>query len=254
MYISIPLAIAVVFGMFKLFVPHKERKDIDEALLVKNKRKYALYELLSIFPLCLFMGSLIYLVYKTGNVLADILAINDDSKFWFVTDSISWTMPGVILGFGLVIIPMEHLYQFILKDEYKLYLEAANRRHGWDSMKVMKPISKFLIFVGAISFILLLNVSVRVTDQSIFINNFFSFLETEIHLDEIDEIAYYDSKIAPNGNLVDNEQIVFYSNGVEIWSTEIAFLNDKPERFDPMIQFILNRNQLKIREKGLYDQ
>lgn len=132
MYISIPIAIAIVFGLFKLFVPHQERKDINEVLLARNTKKYTLYEGLSVIPLFLFIGILIYMIYEVGNFLNEMLLTSNDSKFLFIADPISWTMPGIILGFGLVIIPLEHLYKFILKDEYDLYLESANRRHGWD--------------------------------------------------------------------------------------------------------------------------
>lgn len=252
MYITIAIAVAITFGLFQLIIPLEESKKIDEALLEKNGKKYALYEGLAIFPLFLFMGTLIYIVYKTGNVLAEKLITDDGHKFFYAANAISWTMPGLILGFGVVGIPLERLYQFILKDEYPLYLEAANRRHGWDARKLMIPLSKVLMLAGSISFVLLLNTSVRVTEDTIFINKFFSFSERAYRLDEVDAIVYYDSKFAPNGDLVDNDQIIFYANGVEVWSTEIAFLNDEPERFDPMIEFVSNRNQLDILEEGTY--
>ena len=252
MYITISIVVAVVFGMFKSFIQHKERTDIDEALLAKNKRKYYRYEALSAFPFILFTAVLIFLVYQLGSTLMEMLSANEEYRFLFVTDSVSWILPGFILGFGLVIIPLEQLYRYLLKDEYILYLEALNRKHGWDGMKVVKPICKFLILVGAFCFVLLLNVSVAVTDNSICINSFFSLSGTEYSLDEVDEIAYYDSYVAPNGDVSYQERIVFYSDGKEILDTEMAFLNINPEKVLSMVQFIEKKNQIKVQEKGAY--
>jgi len=218
----------------------------------KNSKKYARYEAMAVIPLFVFGGLIGYGVYKLGNFIHPLLSDPNDYQFLFLTDSISWTMPGILLAFGLIVIPLKFCYKLILKDEYDLYIEWTNKKHGYDGMKIMRPISFILTFIGLVSFGLLLNVSVKATDDAITVNRFFDVNGTTYPIKDIDKIVYYDESEAPNGDYNEDDITAFYIDENEIWRSDLAFLNDRRRRFDKFINRIAKINGLKIEEKGLY--
>lgn len=133
------------------------------------------------------------MVFLFGSQLTKLLFPSEYDYIITPTDSY-WFFPGLVLGFGLIRIPMEFTYKLILKDEYYLYTQYTNSRHGYDGNKIWRPVEWVLTIAGIIIFTAGLNWFVRI-DQN---NNieFNELLEIKTHsykLEEIVEISHIDN-------------------------------------------------------------
>jgi len=139
------ITVSLVFGLLKWSMPYKQRGDIDELKLAKNEKKYNRYELLSLIPLFVYMFLVPYLFYLLGaNFLSDINK-EEEVIVFYAADAMIWPAIGLFFAFGTIMLPMNKLYQFLLGEEYDLYVEYGNRKHGFDAMRVWKPFSYLLI-------------------------------------------------------------------------------------------------------------
>jgi hypothetical protein len=243
MIISIPIAVLIVFGLFKAFIPHKERLLINEELLTKNRKKYARYEGLAIFPIFIFIGLISCIVFLVGSNLYTLLNNDLENNLTYGPENVAWFFPGVILAFGLMLIPMERFYQLLLKNEYELYLEFTNRKHGWDGMKIMKPVSKAFIVVGTIVFLSMLNSSLIITDTDLKYNDWLSVNSVSTKFTDIARIVHYDKVYAPNGNIVERDHHVLYNvKGEIIYDSDNMFICTD----NSLIQFMLRETKIDL--------
>lgn len=243
MYISVPATVLIVFAIFKIFFPHKERLNVDEKRLLMNRRKYSLYEGFSIIPIFVFFGFTAYLVYLLGNFIIGLLSAEEDVLFQFRPTSEAWLFPGSVFAIGFMAFLVELLYKVLLKDEYPLYLEFTNRKHGFNARKIFFPIFFMLSVAGVLIFVKMLNVSLTVTEGKIVVTNLFSVTPSQVAIPEIKQVVFYKKIVAPNGNIVDKEHFVFYNGtGDAVFNTDKQ-LYEVEKRF---IDYILEENNLQI--------
>lgn len=243
MYFSVSAAVLIVFAIFKIFFPHRERSNVDEKRLLINRRKYALYEGFSIIPIFVFFGATAYLIYALGNFIVGSLPAEDNVLFQFRPASEAWLLPGSVFAVGFMAFLVELFYKVLLKDEYTLYLEFTNRKHGFNARKIFFPIFFMLSVTGILIFVKMLNVSLTVTEGKIVITNLFSFTPLKVAIPEIKQVVFYKKIVAPNGNIVDKEHFVFYNGtGDAVFNTDKQLYEVK-KRF---IDYILEENNLQI--------
>jgi hypothetical protein len=182
--------VSLAFIIFQLLFPYKPKNNADFSLLKRNAKRYNQLELWAIFWIFLFVAYIAFCVVFLGSQMqkhffsqAYAYLIQPTFSFWF--------FPGLILGFGLVGIPMEFLYKLILKNEYYLYLEFTNLKHGWDGKKIWKPFSVSLVVAGVIVFYMGLTWYVRIDNENrIEINDLTTLKTVNYNLSDISAIIY----------------------------------------------------------------
>lgn len=202
------IGVGLVFGILRILLPYKEKRNVDEEKLIKNASRYNRLEITSILPMFFHIIFVAYLFYILGQSLFS--KPTTAAVIYYYPDPLIWAVVGTIFGFGTCAISMIGFLKFFLKDDYDNYLEFSSRKHGFDSEKLMRPFVVILNILGIIAFVLTLNTSLKITDKEIEVNHFFSMQSQETPLSEIGKIVLYQKKKAPNGNIVDNEHYVIY--------------------------------------------
>lgn len=247
--IAIPSVVIIVLLLLKTFFPYKSKGDNvyrRGQTTVADDKKYSRYEVLSIFPLFLFIGLINLMVYWIGCSVQKLISSNIDYDFYIGPPEPMWALIGLLFGFGLVMLPMEWFYKLLLRGEYELYIDYTNSKHGWNGMKIMRPISIVLTSIGLVFFYLGLNYSFAVDKNYIIVDNFFSLHAVEYKVDEISSITYYDKQIAPNGEVVDKRHIKILFDDATFWSSDDLVRIDENETVNECIQYLLDKADLKL--------
>ena len=247
--IAIPSVVIIVFLLLRTFFPHKSKEDNiyrRGQITVADNRKYSRYEVLSIFPLFLFIGLIDLMIYWIGCSVQKLISSNIDYDFYIGPPEPIWALIGLSFGFGLVMLPMEWFYKLLLKDEYDSYIDYTNNKHGWNGMRVMRPISIVLTSIGLILFYLGLNYSFAVNKDCLIVDNFFSLQTVEYKVDEISSITYYDKQAAPNGDVVDKKHIKIVFDDATFWSSDNLVNIEGSETINECIEYLLDKANLEL--------
>ncbi len=191
--------VSIVFLIFQLIFPYKPPTDSDFNNIRENSNRYNKLEAWAILWIFLSVGFISFCVFLFGSQLREFFfpleydyIIEPTNSFWF--------FPGFLLGFGLIRIPMTFVYKLILKNEYELYIQFTNMKHGFDGEKIWKPIEKVITFAGIIIFILGLNWFVRIDKNNrIEINELFSINTKTYNITDILSINHYDKYLTKKG-------------------------------------------------------
>ena len=191
-------SISLAFIIFQLLFPYKPRNDADFSLLRKNALRYNRMETWAIFWIFLFVVYIAFCMVFLGSQMQQyffpkeyVYLIRPTFSFWF--------FPGIVLSFGLVGIPMSFLYKMILKNEYYLYMEFTNMKHGFDGEKIWRPIAGILIAAGIFIFYLGMTWYVRFENSKIVINDLTSLKTVQYNLSDISAITHSEKYINRKG-------------------------------------------------------
>jgi len=223
--------VSIAFIVFQLLFPYKPKNDADFGLLKKNAGKYNRLEAWSIFWIFLFVSYIMFCIVLIGSQMQKHFFAKD--CLYLVQPTLSyWFFPGLILGFALVGIPMQFLYKLILKNEYYLYMEFTNRKHGWDGYKIWRPVSVILFVTGIIFFYLGLTWYVRVDqNDKMEINDLSSLKTTTYNLSDISSIIYSEKYLTKKGveKKIENYRIIM-KDGYEISTHVYGFFSLQEDR------------------------
>jgi hypothetical protein len=253
MYLTIAATVALIFTLLRIFRPHKHSRHIDDVQLALNSRKYTWLEGLSLIPFFLFIAAIVYPVYTYAPALLKLYSPPPGALVHLHPVRSIWMLPALLLAMGLVSIPLYGLYRLILGNEYDVYTEWTNRKHGFDGAKVMKPLAIGLTTMGMLSIALLLDSSFTLTQDKLIIEDFFAINSREIQISSITEVAHFTKKVVPNGNIVDVNKFVLYSDKQEVWDSDSNVYGEKADEFTQVIDFILKKNNLTLAEKQTYE-
>jgi len=205
----ISAAVIIILGLLSVLFPYNSNATIGK--IKYSQKKYALMEFLAFIPIFSFLGLFTFASAEISYRLYDLI-----HEVGYHPIYVFWIFPGMILGMGLLLYPMEALYKIILKDEYINYLHYTNRKHGFDGMRIMKPVFKILTIIGISFFILAINTTLNLTKTSFVYNGILSLQETETKFEDISEIIIYNRSYAPNGNLTEKRQFVIVDSKGEV--------------------------------------
>ena len=135
------IATTLIFGLLKWLVPHKKRINIDELKLAQNAKKYSRYELFALLPFSAYMILVPCCFFWLGKIFLSDINNDESAVVFYAADAMIWPAIGLFFGFGTLMLPMNKLYEFLLKDEYDLYMEYTNRKHGFDGLRAWQPFS-----------------------------------------------------------------------------------------------------------------
>lgn len=242
------IAVPLILALLKWSMPHRERTDINELKLAQNAKKYNKYEGLSLIPLFIYMVLVPYLFYFLGTIFFSDINNEEGVALFYPVDVMVWPAVGLFFGFGTIMLPMNKLYELLLKEEFDLYVEYTNRKHGFDSFRLWRPFSYMMILLGGVAMFLAMNTYFKVTENKVVVNHFFSIEPVETHFYEIGRIVLYQKAKAPNGNVVNNEHYVIYGKN------DAVILDEHFKLFDikkSTINHLLRVCKLTLEEQDL---
>jgi hypothetical protein len=189
-YSLISSSVALVFVLLQLIVPYKPtKKEINNIHLIQqNAKKYQRYEYWAILWIFLSVALICFCVYIFGTQLRDLLFSANYEYLVKAPDTI-FVFAGIVLGFGLIRVPMEFVYKLMLKEEYYLYIQFTNMKHEYDGEKIWYPLERIFSVAGIIILFAGLNWFVRIdANNSIEFNELLSFKTKTCNLSEVSEI------------------------------------------------------------------
>jgi hypothetical protein len=248
--IILSCTVLLCFFIFKLISPVKPIKELDLARIEDNKKRFNRHEKMALLWIPLFIALICFFVWVIGTNLTTHFF--SDSYVYIVKATGSyWVMNGVVLAFGLIKVPLELIYRFILKGDYDLYMQYTNLKHGYDGNKILKPIGLTFTIVGLIFFVLGLNWFIRYDGNEIEINELFELKTRTYQIENIKSISHYVELFERMSGTEKLEHYVIVMDDDYTWNGEIfGFFSDKKHDINSserMIE-ISNKAGLHIQE------
>jgi hypothetical protein len=213
-------AVLISFLLFKLIFPPKKLPVTDLQKIKDNKDRYERLERQSPIWLLLSLGLTGFLVFILGVNIRDAF-FPSDFDYVIQPPNVFWLFPGLLLGLGLIRIPMDFIYKRFLKDEYSLYHHYTNMKHGFDGLRVWRALEVILTLAGIGVFILGLNWYVRIKDNSLEINELFGMTTVTYQLDDITDITHHNTFITKSGDEKSIDHYVIEMDEGYRWSSHV---------------------------------
>ncbi|MGY3795159.1 hypothetical protein [uncultured Aquimarina sp.] len=242
--------IALSFILFQLIFPYRSPKNLDFSKIEENKKKFNRLEKMAVLWIFLSLGFISFLVFILGTNLVDILFSND-YEYIMKPSSLFWFLPGLILGFGFLRVPMDFIYKLYLKNDYYLYKHFTNMKHGFDGEKIWRPLELIFSITGMVFFILGLNWFVRINSNQIEINELFNLRSKTYKIENIVSLAHSDIFLTQKGKSKSIDHYVIGMNDEYKWSSHVfgffALKKDK-ELLGKKIKELSDKKGLAIKE------
>src|SRR5262249_22487454 len=124
------------------------------------------------------------------------------SRYYILPSNVFWLLPAMFLGLPSSIVPVPICMGALLGKRYDEYIHHSDLKFGMDGWKVLcwlvGPVLAACLGVVPLA----LDSYTRFTDESMFVNPFWSFGEREYPYSEVAEVRAVDGFIAPIGNRV----------------------------------------------------
>lgn len=243
--------VALAFLLFQLIYPYNPPNNSDFSRMEENRKKFNRLETIGILWFFVSIGLISFLVFLFGVNLQDYL-FSDDYDYIMKPPNFFWVLPGVILGFAFVRIPLDFIYKLYLKGDYHLYIQFTNMKHGFDANIVWRPMELILSIAGIACFILGLNWYVRIDHlNQIEVNELFDLKKKVYTIDHVIDIYHSDVFITKDGNAKGIDHYVVKMDNDYEWSSHIyGFfgLKEDDEFLDKKMEELSEKTGLIIHE------
>lgn len=243
---------AFVFLLIGLLFPHKPKtlKNYDQLILV-NEHKYKIYEIFSIVPLFFFTGLICYVFYLLGNDVQALYFRGREVDYAIYPPDSFWMVPGICFGFGLIMLPIEFLYRLLLQQEYDVYIEYTNRKHGMDGYKVVRLMCIGCVVAGLALSFLGLGWYKEINGDEMVIDDFGSLKPQQYTLQQIVAITHFERNINSEGVAeVEPHYRIAFSDG-RTWDTSDNFHEVSGEKYTAIVNYIISKTGLELAHEDI---
>lgn len=203
LFLFIPLLLTI---LFQFLAPFKPSKKINYYEIERNKARYDKLETLSLLFIPISVICIGFPIYYFGIYITEYKSLTYE---YIMKPPIAfWGIIAVLLGIGLLRLPMYIIYKLFLGKEYDQYQEYTNMKHGYIGLKIWRPIEAILTFTGMSLFIFGLNWYVRIDEKKIEFNDLLPFSTQTYSISEISEINHYSHFVTFNGYKKNKEYYV----------------------------------------------
>jgi hypothetical protein len=141
MHAPIELAISIIFILLPIFFPYKRPQKYAQVNFEYLRKQYAKWEFFAVIPLFSYIGLIGYFLGNLLIFLSENTQLKDSSLFHFYPNQFLWYGIAGIFAFGLVAMPMDITYRFLLRERYEEYLLYTNMKHRFDGRIIIRPLS-----------------------------------------------------------------------------------------------------------------
>ena len=186
---------------------------------------------------------------------ADHLRNLDDNpriKYQLFIDTDMWYIPAVFLALALLYFPIEVIYKAIFTEmEYAEYTHFTNLKHGYDGMKVFRPMAWGAGLIALVMVFFMSDYYIKIWNFKLDVNDLKSTKEIEYSFKQIKKITYVEySRSGKEGNVLteDPHYHILFTDGY-LWDTANGLhdLKRQPE----IVNFLSNRSNIHIDTLGV---
>lgn len=247
------LVSALILGSFAILFPYKPATAKTPINFAELKRKYQKWELFSLVPLFIFWPLLTWLFGLMFQALAKF-SVDDNPriKYQLFIDTDMWYIPAFFLAFALIYYPIVLVYKSIFTEvEFEEYTLFTNLKHGYDGMKVFKPMSWAAGLIAIVTVFLMDDYYLKIWNFKIEENAFLTTQVKEYNFKQIKKITYVEySRSGEKGNVLNQNPHyhILYNDG-NLWDTSKG-LNDRRHQRE-IISFLSSRTNVHVDTLGV---
>ena len=243
---SVAVIVPLVLAMLARAFPYKPVEVYGSANLKELGKKYQKWELFGLLLFFILLPSITYLFGRLFLILSTALSSHQaNSVFLILPNSYMWFVPAACFAFAIIIFPMNFIYRLILKERYDEYLHFTNLKHGFDGMRIYRPIAWLFGLLATALVFLMSDYSVEVTDKTIILDDFLTTEKKNYTFDQIKSINYVENTISKDQQTVSpNPHYYLKFNDGNYWNT-MSGLTDEAKQHEIM-QYLSQKSNQKI--------
>lgn len=242
---TIAFIVLFILGLLAMLFPYRPTVSNASISFATLQSKYQKWETFALVPLFIFLPLMTFLFGQLFSVLFDLTVEKEmDIIYNILPEKFIWYVPAGILSFGLIGFPMTATYKLILGEEkYQEYTLFTNIKHGFDGMKVFRPMAWIFGIVATIGVFLLTDYSIKISDNKIMINRFMSLSSQTYSYNQINSIHFVEMVQDKNGGTSNPHYYVKFADN-SAWNTFNGLHDENRQR--EIIEFLSNKSEIKI--------
>jgi hypothetical protein len=250
------LIVPLILGIFTLLFPYKPTKAKAHLSFAELKRKYEKWELFALVPIFIFCPLMTWMFGRLFQYLMRFeIDDNPRIKYQLFIDSDMWYIPAALMALALLYYPVELVYKTIFsKEEFAEYIHFTNLKHGYNGMKVFRPMAWAAGFIVVIMVFLMSDYYIKIWNFKIDINDFKSTRVKEYNFRQIKKITYVEySRSGKDGKVISqNQHYHLQFDDGNVWDTSTG-LRD-PKHQPEIISFLSSRSNIPVDTLGVDPQ
>jgi hypothetical protein len=240
---------AIIIGAATFLFPHKSTPAQSQLSYAELAKRYQKWEWFAIIPLSIFLPLLTILFTQIFQAQYK-WEIDDNPRiiYQLLPEEDWWAVPGMMIAFALIGIPMIPLYKAIFKERYAEYILFTNLKHHYDGMKVFKPMCWLFGVTTLVSMFLMTDYYIKIWPFKIEINELMGTKIREYSFNQIKTITYV--AYSRQGNVLTENphyHITFKNNF--LWDTSIG-LHDQVKQPE-IVAYLSDRSGVKVDTLGV---
>jgi len=244
---------ALILGTLPLLFPYKPTKAESQLSFADLKRKYQKWEWFGLLPLFIFWP---LMTWGFGHMLQYLMKWEADNnpriKYQVFIDHDLWYIPAIFIATSLIYFPIRLIYSLIFtQTEYAEYTLFSNLKHGYNGIKVFRPIAWVAGAIAVAMIFFMSDYYVKIWNFKIEINDFKGTTSKEYNFKQIKKITYIEyTRSGEKGNILteDPHYHILFNDG-NLWDTEKGLHDNKHQ--PEIVAFLSNRSNIHIDTLGV---
>lgn len=235
---------AVVFILLANAFPYKPTKTfaIDDFKVLQ--KQYAKWEFFGIVPLFMLIPSLVYGFGSFFLWMNSPPQESADSIFLIAPNLYMWFVPATFLAFAVIVFPITSIYRLLLGDRYDEYLHYTNLKHGFDGMRIYRPMAWVFGIAAIASTYLMLDYTIEITSKKIILNDFIKTKEKSYDFKQVKSINYVLNSMSKDKTLTPNPHYYVTFIDGNYWNT-MSGLSDEANQ-SRIIKYLAEKSENTI--------
>lgn len=239
---------AILLGALPLLFPYKPTKAETQFSFADLKRKYQKWEWFGLIPLFIFWP---LMTWGFGHLLQYLMQWEADDnpriKYQLFIDRDMWYIPALFMATSLLYFPIRLAYRIVLtQTEYAEYTLFTNLKHGYDGMKVFRPMAWVAGGIAVVVIFFMSDYYVKIWNFKIETNDFKGTGVKEYNFKQVKKITYVEyTRSGKEGNVLteDPHYHILFTDG-NLWDTSTGLHDMK--RQPEIVDFLSNRANIHI--------
>jgi hypothetical protein len=242
--ITVSVAFLVLRRVLPIAPPCPGERPIDD--LRKQYRKSDLGARLLLIALG---GAAFWPLWRALRLLGSLAVPHvHDAVYVLTPSSLVWALPALVLGTIGASFLVDALLRHQLRDSYAEFVRYQNRRYGFDTARVERPIYLIVPAACLVGSALTANWYVYVTPHAIVVNPFFGVRETSLSFDRIDDIVTAGRVRSPIGKEIERREYAVRTRDGLSWNTQMDPSMSPAARKTEIVQYVSQQSGVPIRE------
>jgi len=245
MHFPTEIVVTVIFILLANIFPYQPGQTFVVSNLKVLQKQYAKWEFFAVIPFFILMASM---VYGFGNLFFWMNSTPEKSKalhFLITPNLYMWFAPATCLAFAIIAFPMSFIFRLLLRERYDEYLHYTNLKHGFDGVKIYRPIALMFGLFAIVSIFLMSDYTVEISKKQIILNDFLTTGEKEYDFKGIKSIFFVENTISKDQKAISPypHYYVKFIDG-NYWNT-LSGLNTEFQQ-DEIMKYLSEKSNLKI--------